>query len=281
MTWTDFGRFQTRCETMKELLRSAEKVALTQVSVYIHGETGSGRRALARWIHERNPSRSSRLVVMDANDLSLSQVREGDTVLLENLHEFDVAQLSNLRRLLDSGMRLRWMATSALDAKEWMESSSIAADLAYRLCIATFRMPGLQERKEDIEPLATMFLDVCCLMNDLSSKKLTDSALQVLLQHNWAGHVAELMNAIERAALNSNGSDIHGFDLSFLREKIENKTSMVTAQTGMTLSEMEKKLIFQTLELTRQNKTRAAQILGISIRTLRNKLNCYREEVAS
>lgn len=268
---------------MKTLIRSAEKASLLPAPVYIHGERGTGRRALARWIHERNSTRFPNLVVWTANEIDVSGLREGDTVLLENIHEFGATQLANVRRWLDQGARaagprVRWIATSDLEMKDWMETSSLAADLAYRLCVVTLKMPTLQERAGDIEALAQMFLDVTCLMNDLAPKKLSAEALQALLRHNWVGHVAELMNAIERAALKAEGTSIQISDLMFLQESEAEPTSLMMAQAGMTLSEMEKKLIFQTLELTRQNKTRAAQILGISIRTLRNKLNFYREE---
>jgi len=100
-----------------------------------------------------------------------------------------------------------------------------------------------------------------------------DSAAKKLQAHTWPGNVAELENVIERA-ISLATDDVIDHDLI----QFDHPNERAMAQMGTTLSDMEKKLILQTLQLTRQNKTRAAQILGISIRTLRNKLNIYREQ---
>jgi two-component system response regulator FlrC len=205
---------------------------------------------------------------------------DGDTLLIENIDECSPAALLRVRKAMDRFPmnRVRWIVTSRGDAASWMDSSSVARELAYRLCVVNLRMPRLQDRREDIADLARLFLRVCCLVNGLPEKTLSTGAIEALIQYPWVGHVAELNNVIEKAALTSEQSQIEAGDLFFLSEtqdKAEQIQQLV--QGGMSLFEMERKLIFQTLELTRQNKTRAAQILGISIRTLRNKLNTYRE----
>lgn len=263
-------------------MKSAEKASFLQASIYIYGEQGSGRRSLARWIHDRSLQRASRFVVWNPDENVA--IREGDTVLIENIHELDGARLLRARKAVEdfsssAGSKVRWIVTSELDAKAWMESSSVARDLAYRLCVVTLRVPRLQERKEDIAHLAQLFLRVCCLVNGLPEKRFSEAALSVLETHYWTGHVAELNNAVERAALRSETTEIGAAELSFLAEPAKT-VEIDLGQAGMSLFEMEKKLIFQTLEFTRQNKTRAAQILGISIRTLRNKLNGYRQNVS-
>ena len=275
----DYGRFQTQSSMMKDVLRLAEKASLTQASIFISGEMGTGRRTLARWIHDHSPLRGARFFIWSPEEGEPLSLRDGDTVLFENIHEFGAAQLLKTRKLLDqfANTKIRWIVTSVPEAKSWMESSSLAKDLAYRLCVVTFQMPRLQDRQEDIKILSEMFLQVACLVSSLPHKKFSQSAIDFLQRHSWSGHVAELMNVIERAALQSEGVEVGVEDFSFLQETKAATNSMNLGQTGISLFEMEKKLIFQTLELTRHNKTRAAEILGISIRTLRNKLNCYRE----
>lgn len=260
------------------LLREAEKAAAVQASVFILGDAGTGRRTLARFIHEKSMNRGGRFVIWNPEEVP--RLQEGDTVLLENIHEASVSSLMKVRQLIEdfsnSGFhRIRWFVTSCFSAEKWMESSSVARDLGYRLCVMTLKVPRLQERREDIPGLSNLFLQVCCLVNGMSERKLSIQALRLLENYDWIGHVAELNNAIDRAALRSEKMELIGSDFSFLTVPATNSETLQLAQAGMSLSEMEKKLIFQTLELTRQNKTRAARLLGISIRTLRNKLNTY------
>ena len=279
----DFGRFQTRNAAMKDVLRLAEKASVTQASLFIFGEVGTGRRTLARWIHDHSPLRNARFLIWSPEEVEPNVLRDGDTVLFENIHELSTIHLLRIRKLLDqyATTKIRWIATSLIDPKTWMGSSSLAMDLAYRLCVVTFQMPRLQDRQEDIQILSEMFLQVACLVSSLPHKKLSEGALDFLRMYSWSGHVAELMNVIERAALKSETSEVGAEDFSFLQAAKTSTQLLQLGQTGISLFEMEKKLIFQTLEMTRHNKTRAAEILGISIRTLRNKLNCYREAEAS
>jgi len=277
----DYGRFQTRSAALKEVLRQAEKAAFVQASVSIFGEQGSGRRTLARWIFDRGLRPGASFVTW-APEVSeeLPLLSEGDTLLIENIDECTSGGLLRVRQAMDRFPmnRVRWIVTSRGEASSWMESSSVARELAYRLCVVNLRMPRLQDRREDIADLARLFLSVCSLVNGLPEKSFSAGAIEALLQYSWVGHVAELNNVIEKAALTSEQSQIEAANLFFLGESQEQAEQIhQLVQGGMSLFEMERKLIYQTLELTRQNKTRAAQILGISIRTLRNKLNTYRE----
>jgi two-component system response regulator FlrC len=280
MNWVDYGRFQTQSECVVSLLKTCEKLALTSGALFIFGEEGSGRRSLGRWIHDHSQTRG-RFLCWSAHDFDAAGLREGDTVLIENIHEFEQADLAKLRRHLEASSlerphRIRFIVTSAMSPNEWMETSSQARELAYRLCVVSLKMPNLRDRHQDIIGLAQMFLRIACLVNSLPEKKFSQEALNVLQSHEWMGNVAELNNVVERSALKSESSVISEGDLTFLYLQSRTQEELSLGQSGITLGEMEKKLIFQTLEMTRQNKTRAAQILGISIRTLRNKLNSYR-----
>jgi len=130
----------------------------------------------------------------------------------------------------------------------------------------------LRDRSEDILILADFFSQVFNLMKSRSNQKLSPVAQAKLLAYSWPGNVSELENVIERAVALSEGSMLDESVIEFAQME-----SQLLPAAGTKLSDMERKLILQTLQLTQQNKTRAAQILGISIRTLRNKLNEYRE----
>jgi DNA-binding NtrC family response regulator len=140
-------------------------------------------------------------------------------------------------------------------------------------------LPPLRERKEDIALLAEYFLKNYCLANRKTINEIDDIAMRMLINYSWKGNIRELENTIERAVLISEGGVILPEHL--LLDISENEPAPETnfsVNAGYTVREMEKKLIFRTLEDVNDNRTRAAELLGISIRTLRNKLREYREE---
>ncbi len=137
-------------------------------------------------------------------------------------------------------------------------------------------MPNLCERKADIVNFAGFFIEVLGLMNNSKPHKLTDKAAEKLLQYNWPGNFHELEAVLERAFENSQSEDQRAL---IEPEHIELNLQMkeIEFSIGQKLDEVERKYILQTLYFVHQNRTRAAEILGISIRTLRNKINQYRE----
>ena len=142
-------------------------------------------------------------------------------------------------------------------------------------------MPNLNERKQDIENFAIFFIEVLSLMNNTKNFKLTDKALEKLLQYNWPGNFHELEAVLERSFENSR---LEAYKINS-KATIEPEHIELNLQVkelefsiGQKLDEVERKYILQTLYFVQQNRTRAAEILGISIRTLRNKINQYRED---
>lgn len=137
-------------------------------------------------------------------------------------------------------------------------------------------MPNLCDRKADIANFAGFFIEVLGLMNNSKPYKLTDKACEKLLQYNWPGNFHELEAVLERAFENSQSEDQRAL---IEPEHIELNLQMkeIEFSIGQKLDEVERKYILQTLYFVHQNRTRAAEILGISIRTLRNKINQYRE----
>jgi len=159
-----------------------------------------------------------------------------------------------------------------------LEQKRLREDLYYRLAVVEIDLPPLRERVEDIPILINYFLNHFNDKNQKNIKGLTPSCRDILLKYPWPGNVRELRNVIERAVILSTSDkiDVHVLPERILTYKFEKSTMMIPL--GTTLEEAEKQLIFRTLEMENQNKTRAAQILGISLKTLHNKLGKYKQD---
>jgi two-component system response regulator FlrC len=268
---TDFGLFQTADLQMRKVLETAQSLALTPAPILISGEQGTGKSLLVQLILEK--SRSKNVFKWGRDPLSFL---DGDVILIERLDELNLLQQQELSEKMDElkmqGRRLRWIATASEKPAALVQNQRLRKDLFYRLSVIHLQIPALRERSTDILILADFFNQVFNLMKSRSHQRLTSEAQGKLLSYGWPGNVAELENVMERAVALTEGNEIPASAIEFSQMQ----PNLLTA-AGTTLSEMERKLILQTLQMTQQNKTRAAQLLGISIRTLRNKLNEYRE----
>jgi len=224
------------------------------------------------------------------------ELAHGGTILLDEISEMELALQAKLLRVLQErevdrvGGRepipvdVRVVATTNRKLEESVRAGEFRSDLYYRLNVIPLTLPPLRERKSDIKLLAEHFMRE--YLGDKSTS-LTKEVLDTLMEHSWPGNIRELQNAIERAAILSRGETFKECD--FL---LGNNNSGMTpspgnspgqqedklrVSSGTTVQEMEKKLIFETLKATENNRTQAAKLLGVSIRTLRNKLNEYKE----
>ncbi len=269
---TDFGLFQTADSQMKKVLETAQSLALTPAPLLISGEQGTGKTLMVQLVLEK--SRAKKNVCKWDREIEL--ISDGDIVLIEKLDELNLLQQQMLSEKMDeiklSGRRVRWIATASEKPAALVQNQRLRRDLFYRLSVIHLQIPALRERSTDILILADFFSQVFNLMKSRAPQKLNAEAQSKLLAYTWPGNVAELENVMERAVALSESAEIPASSIEFSQMQTQELRT-----EGTTLSEMERKLILQTLQLTQQNKTRAAQILGISIRTLRNKLNEYRE----
>ena len=143
-----------------------------------------------------------------------------------------------------------------------------------------FTIPPLRERKGDIPLLVEHFLEKYATLNNQAELQISDTALKQLVSYDWKGNIRELENTIERAVLLNNGSQLLPEHLILDTAELSSSSpSAISKKAGMTVREMEKQLINKTLEAVSDNRTRAAELLGISIRTLRNKLREYKEDL--
>ena len=179
---------------------------------------------------------------------------------------------------------VRVIATTNRDAKQAVEAGDFRQDLFYRLNTIPLIIPPLRDRREDLDVLCRFFIQKYCKIDGRSVKGLTNQAISLLMQHRFPGNVRELENIIHRAVLLADSDLICPHDLmidgvSSNRPSADLSSAMDSEADPSSLKGMEQKMIFKTLDQTEGNRTHAAKILGISVRTLRNKLNEYKETI--
>jgi len=178
---------------------------------------------------------------------------------------------------------VRVVTTTNRDAKEAVEKGDFREDLFYRLNTIPIVIPPLRDRRGDLEILCKFFIQKYCKIDGRHVKGLTNKAIFLLNRHPFPGNVRELENIIHRAVLLADSDLIEPKDLLMdMDESTGDLPGPITDQgfgpDPSSIKEMEQKMIFKTLDQTEGNRTHAAKILGISVRTLRNKLNEYKEK---
>ncbi len=229
---------------------------------------------------------------------------DGGTLLLDEISEMDVRLQAKLLRALQEReidrvggtkpvkVNIRVIATSNRDLAEAVKAGTFREDLLYRLNVVNLRLPALRERPADVIALARFFAKKYAVVNGVAFREINDAARQTLLSHTWRGNVRELENTMHRAVLLATGGEITPDairlpDGSLSQNLVASRTPETVIQAaaaagavahgmvGRTVADMERDLILQTLDHCLGNRTHAANILGISIRTLRNKLKEY------
>ena len=191
--------------------------------------------------------------------------------LLRVLQERRVRRLGGQR---EEAVDVRIIAATNHKPLEALESGRLRDELYYRLNVVAIDLPPLRDRREDIPLLVQAFLSEFSVRSHRDVKAVSREVMKVLEQYSWPGNIRELRNVIERATILSHGDFI---ELAHLPPALVDTTHVappgLTLTPGTTVEEAEQRLIQMTLEHTRNNKTRAAEILGISLKTLHNKLN--------
>lgn len=231
----------------------------------------------------------------------------GGTLLLDEVSEMHPSLQAKLLRAIQERIidriggtapvkiDIRLVATSNRDMEAAVKSGQFREDLYFRLNVVNLELPSLKDRPSDIPALSAMFADKYSEQNGITKKKLSDGAIQKLQAHHWPGNVRELENAMHRAILISQSAEIEAGAIMLSGQKTteilqtaaakaadtappaaENE-DVPAALVGRTVAEVERELILNTLDHCLGNRTHAANILGISIRTLRNKLKEYNE----
>ena len=226
---------------------------------------------------------------------------DGGTILLDEISEMDMRLQAKLLRVLQERevdriggskpvkVNIRVLATSNRNMQDEVKKGSFREDLYFRLNVINLVMPSLRDRVDDVEPLAKHFIEKYSKANGIGVRKLSDAALAKLKSYSWPGNVRELENTMHRTVLLATGDAIEP-DAILLQgapaepAPVTTATATVgnqqppTSLVGRTVDSVEQELILDTLSHCLGNRTHAANILGISIRTLRNKLKLYSEQ---
>lgn len=223
------------------------------------------------------------------------ELASGGTLLLDEIGEMDVKLQVKLLRVIQESevdrlgsktsvpVDVRIISTTNADLKKYIKDKKFRSDLYYRLNVIPVKIPPLRERKGDVLLLCGHFLEKYRLLGRTAKPVLSEEVEQILESYSWPGNVRELENVIERAVLLAGGERILPEHL-YLEKEVEMNRQPVeaslksAASENTTLKEMERRLIFKTLEKAEGNRTRASAILGVSVRTIRNKLNEYKKE---
>ena len=230
---------------------------------------------------------------------------DGGTLLLDEISEMDARLQAKLLRAIQEReidrvggtktvkVDIRILATSNRDLQEAVKNGDFREDLFFRLNVINLQIPSLRDRMEDVPLLANFFIDKYAEANALPPRPLSEAALQKMAQYHWPGNVRELENTMHRAVLMASGNEIGAEAILLSTSLIPPANAPETfeeddmsdedrhnEQVGRTVASVEKELILDTLDYCLGNRTHAANILGISIRTLRNKLKQYGDEGA-
>ena len=308
-----FGRLYGSSTVMQEVYRMIEKVAPTEATVFITGESGCGKELVARTIHERSARAHGAFVAINCGAIPQNLIEaelfghergaftganrqhrgcferaEGGTLFLDEITEMAPEMQVRLLRVLETGrfMRVggdgeirtnvRVLTATNRDALDAVRDGRLREDLMYRLAVFPITLPPLREREGDTELLAEHFLQNLNVEGG-ASKRFSRAALTTIRAYHWPGNVRELKNAVHRAFIMA--EDMVELDLAGLAcPAVEGECLRVPV--GTSLAEMERQAIFATLDHCRGNKRRAAEMLGVSLKTLYNRLTAYQAEGA-
>jgi Nif-specific regulatory protein len=302
-------------QIMKEVLGIAGKVCQSHVAVMITGSKGVGKATLAQKIHCRGIRKEGPYFSIDCSSMSEEQLERelfgeenissldtsvkigllekanGGTLLIEEIDRLSPSAQVKLSNFLNEKLafrlngtvpfksNVRIISTTSRSLEEKVQSGEYRDELYLSLTTVKINFPDLKDRKDDIEELATHFLN---LDKDLNQQKtLSPGAIEALKTYSWPGNVRELHNVVERAYILSDGMVVEKSHLSehLLQEKVEEEQeeqkNNIINFTGMTLDELEKHHICMMLEHLGGNKTKTAKSLGITVKTLYNKLHSY------
>jgi two-component system response regulator FlrC len=296
---------------MKRLLEVASQAALSDAPILIQAESGTGKELLARHIHSSSDRSSQPFIALNcaaipdelleselfghekgaftgASSLKMGrfELADGGSLLLDEIGEMSVRLQAKLLRVLQENeidrvggvatlpVDVRVIATTNRNLREKVQTGDFREDLYYRLNVIPLTIPPLRERRGDVPNLVNRFCQK--YSNARPAQQFASETIELLKKYDWPGNVRELENVTRRALALATSPVISPADL-FLDLEQDRRPSL-ELRAGMSIRELEKAIIGVTLQETDGNRTRAASLLGISLRTLRNKLREYRQQ---
>ena len=305
------GNLVGQAKVMQKVLTLIEQVAPSVASVLIVGESGTGKELAARTVHQLSPRHAKPFVAVNCAAIPETlmeseifghekgaftgaverragcfELADGGTLLLDEIGEMPVATQAKLLRVLeDSKVRrlgskseisvdVRVLAATNKVPEEAVAGGQLRSDLYYRLNVVQIRIPPLRERLEDLGDLVQTLIEDLNHKHNRSVKGVDNEVLREFRKYSWPGNVRELRNILERAVVTCTNDILSKRHLSpdFGQPAPTGIEDGLSLRAGLTVEEAERRLIHETLAYTQNNKTRAAQMLGISLKTLHNKL---------
>jgi DNA-binding NtrC family response regulator len=302
---------------MREIYSLIQQIAPSSASVLITGESGTGKELVARTIHNLSPRKDRPFIGINCSAIPETlmeselfghekgaftgaasrrqgcfELADSGTLLLDEIAEMPAMLQAKLLRVIEEramrrlGSRkeisidVRILAATNRDPQSAVAEGKLREDLLYRLNVFGIHLPALKDRKEDLPLLAQHLVTHLADKHGRPARFMSPEAINALQFHAWPGNVRELRNVIERAVVICSGEQIerHHFAPYPIeqRERLRDEDT-ISFPVGTPIDEVERQMIVRTLKKTANNKTRAAQLLGISLKTLHNKLNLYRD----
>jgi DNA-binding NtrC family response regulator len=309
----DLGHFIGKSPVMEAVYETIRSVSASDASVLITGESGTGKEVAARTIHELGRRADAPFVAVNAaaipRELMESEIfghergaftgatdtragcfelADSGTLFLDEIGEMPMELQPKLLRVLDQArlrrvggkeelsFDVRTVSATNRDPREAVEEGMIREDLYFRLNVLAVHLPPLREREGDVPLLARRFTDEFSRRHGAGDQELRKDAIELLDGYTWPGNVRELRNVVERAVVLARSGAITPEHLPpYVREPRASEKSDFAFPPDATAADVEKELILRTLDRTGNNKAEAARRLGVSVRTIRNKLNAW------
>jgi len=314
------GELVGAAKPMQDVMRLVEQVAPSSASVLITGETGTGKEILARTLHQLSPRADRPFVAINCSAIPESlmeseifghergaftgaaerrigcfELADGGTLLLDEIGEMPPPTQAKLLRVLEdrkvrrlgskseTPVDVRVLAATNKDPEQAVAHGSLRQDLYFRLNVFHINLPPLRDRKEDLGPLVEHILRDLNAKHGRQVRGINSEVNELFHSYTWPGNVRELRNVLERAVIVCDreliGRAHLPSDFGRTHAAAASELSSLRFPVGTTVDAMERELIMQTLAAT-NNKTRAAELLGISLKTLHNKLKEYEADRA-
>jgi DNA-binding NtrC family response regulator len=297
---------------MRRVMASIEQVAPSSASVVIAGDSGTGKELAARTIHDLSPRSSGPYIAINCAALPETlmeselfghergaftgadrrregcfELATGGTLLLDEIGEMKPELQAKLLRVLEErkirrlggstevSVDVRVLAATNRNLEAQLRDGKFREDLYYRLNVFTIQLPTLRERPEDLPALIEHFLQQLTPSAGKQIMGMEAECLELLKSQRWPGNVRQLRNVVERAIIVTRGPMISVADLPTEIKPRSGERSTLDVHVGMSLSAVKRELLLQTLNLTGGNKVKAAEILGVSLKSLYNNLKDY------
>ena len=314
-TVAQFGRLYGQSPAMTIAYQLIAKVAPSEASVLLIGESGTGKELAATAIHDQSSCRAGPFVAINCGAFTANLIEaelfgyergaftgsvrshrgcferaSGGTLFLDEITEMPIELQINLLRALETGrfyrvggeqelsVNVRIIAATNRDPNQAVTQGLLREDLLYRLAVFPLPLPPLRAREADIELLAQHFLDELNAAAG-TNKVFTPLAREFLARHDWPGNVRELKNAVQRAFILADTEvnfDSNGNGMPRAQKSTVNTGGVLQIAVGTPLQDIEREVIVATLEHCHGRKRETAQLLGVSLKTLYNRLNEYR-----